>query len=116
MVALKTTVCGGCMKEWRYERGHDDGVHCVHAHVWGPSVSIRTSGNLDDTEADMRLIAAAPDLLAALKQCLDPCMGLYAHQDQLGHKCACYGCTKQKAANAIEKALGPIEHRKDLPF
>ncbi len=51
---------------WRYKRDEDDGVTAVRAHVWGPSVSITASGNLDYTEPDMRLIAAAPELLFQL--------------------------------------------------
>lgn len=51
---------------WRYERDADDGKYVPHAYVWGPSVHIGTSGNLDHTEPDMLLIAAAPEMFEAL--------------------------------------------------
>ena len=50
---------------WRYARDKDDGPYSPHSYVWGPSVTIQTSGNLDRNEPDMRLIAATPDLLEA---------------------------------------------------
>jgi hypothetical protein len=51
---------------WRYERWGQSEKHVTHAFVWGPSVIVHCpGGNLDKTEPDMRLIAAAPELLDA---------------------------------------------------
>ena len=54
------------MRPWRYERDPDNTGFVPHARVWGPSVTVQTSGNLDQTEPDMLLIAAAPELAKAL--------------------------------------------------
>lgn len=69
-------------------------------------VEIRTGDFLNENEcmANAALIIAAPDLLDALKQCINPLMGLFAHQNQLGSKCACFTCTTEKAQAAIAKA------------
>lgn len=53
---------------WRYHRDKDTG-YALHSYVWGPTVSVHCAGgNLDHYEPDMLLIAAAPDLLDALKE------------------------------------------------
>ena len=52
---------------WKYTRDKDDGRYVPHAHVWGPAVTVSAGGNLDLCEPDMLLIAAAPELLDALR-------------------------------------------------
>lgn len=52
------------------------------------------------------LNAAAPKMLEALKRCVDPCMGIAVHQDQLGDKCICYDCTTTLVKTAIAEATG----------
>ena len=58
-------------REWKYIRDPDNTGFVPHARVWGAKVHIGTSGNLDYTEPDMKLIAAAPDLLEALQVAVD---------------------------------------------
>lgn len=52
-------------KKWRYDTTGGELVGnlrtCVHAHVWGPDLSISTCQSPNPV-ADMKLIAMAPDL------------------------------------------------------
>lgn len=50
-------------RKWRYHRDKDDGLYVPHARVLGARVHIDFSGDLNYVEADMKLIALAPELL-----------------------------------------------------
>lgn len=53
-----------------------------------------------------RLDGIVGKCLTALQLLLDPMVGMYAHQESLGNKCACLDCTKQKAKAAFKLAQG----------
>ena len=50
-------------RKWTYYRDADDGKYAPHARVLGSRVHIDFSGDLNWVEADMKLIALAPELL-----------------------------------------------------
>lgn len=55
-------------RTWRYQRDKDGTRFVAHSRVLGPKVTVHCAGgDLDYAEPDMRLIAAAPRLLEALK-------------------------------------------------
>lgn len=66
-------------RDWEYDVDDDDGIHVVHARVYGPYVHISTS-EPKLRENDMRLIALDPSLarrvIAAegLVEALEECM------------------------------------------
>ena len=68
-----------------------------------------TEQDVDECEANARLISAAPDLLEALKKTLDMCLALNAEQpayyDNVAVKRA---CTIADARAAIAKATGNV--------
>jgi hypothetical protein len=59
---------------WRYEYD-DNGFYCVTAHAAPSPYIVATGGEGDTDKANARLIAAAPDLLAALKAVMDGQIG-----------------------------------------
>jgi hypothetical protein len=57
-----------------------------------------------------RLDGIVTKLAAALQLLLDPMVGMYAHQESLGSKCACLDCARQKAKAAVEMTqAGAVE-------
>lgn len=76
-----------------------DAIHIVsHGTIWGFGVSIAALGEGEDAEANARLIAAAPEMLEALKIALDALGCDRLRQDRL---------VAQKIINtAIKKAKG----------
>ena len=50
-------------RKWVYHRDKDDGKYHPHARVLGSRVHMDFSGDLNWVEADMKLIALAPELL-----------------------------------------------------
>jgi hypothetical protein len=72
----------------------------AHAYVYDPAWSKRQKSQM--SEANARLIAAAPDLLEALLECLPHLERDDQHIDALGWKMPHY----TKACEAIAKATG----------
>jgi hypothetical protein len=55
-------------RTWRYQRDKEGTAFVAHSYVFGPKVTVHCAGgDLNHAEPDMRLIAAAPELLDALQ-------------------------------------------------
>jgi hypothetical protein len=84
---------------WRYQEGADKYTHIVRA---GENRFVCQQPQNDEGRANARLIAAAPDLLAALQEMVD-CYESAAAKSG----CQCAQCQTQRRAHAaIKKALG----------
>jgi len=78
--------------------------------IFGPKeeaiVLVGKKGLMDGGEANARLIAAAPELLEALKECLKAVNTVIAFSDMAGHESLSFIRVKKMAEQAIAKAEG----------
>ena len=90
---------------WRYQRDKEGTGFVAHSYVWGPKVTVHCAGgDLNHAEPDMRLIAAAPDLLDALQLCEGNIASLLASAHP-----RVYGEWLTVVRAAIAKATGEVK-------
>jgi hypothetical protein len=81
----------------RIEERHGDWVCVGYNPIFGPT----TCDHVQMREADMRLIAAAPDLLAALKECIRWVEEYHGQAIQPGSAEDCEECANVAKARAL---------------